>query len=71
MVEERNAQRISVGKTEGKSPLRRRILKKLGGTMWPGFIWHRMEQVAACSEHGDESLGSIKCEEFFDWLKDS
>jgi hypothetical protein len=38
MVEERSAQRILVGKTEGKRPPERQILKKLEGMMWPGFI---------------------------------
>jgi len=57
MVQERSAQRILVGETEGKRPLGGWISKKLDGTKWPGFMWSRSEQVAACSEHGEESLG--------------
>jgi len=29
------------------------------------------DRVAGACECGDESSGSIKCREFFDWLRDS
>jgi hypothetical protein len=52
MGEMRNAYSILVGKSEGKRPLRRpsvdwKVLKwmlgKLGGKVWTGLIWLRIE----------------------------
>jgi hypothetical protein len=34
--------------------------------MWTRFIWHRLEYITGCSEHGNEPLGSIKGGEFLD-----
>jgi hypothetical protein len=47
--------------------------KKSDGCAITGFIWHTYGQDVGCSEQGNESLGSIKCQKFLNWLlkKDS
>jgi hypothetical protein len=37
--------------------------------MWAGFTRLRIDRWRA-REHGNEPSGSIKCEEFLDWLSD-
>jgi hypothetical protein len=34
--------------------------------MWTGFIWLRIGTSGGCYEHGDETSGSIKVDEFLD-----
>jgi hypothetical protein len=76
--EKRNTYRILVGKLEGKRPLgrpRRRWvdnikidLKEIG---WDGMDWIDLAQdreLEGSCEHGNESLGSIKCWEVLEWL---
>jgi hypothetical protein len=79
MGEERGMHRVLVGKPEGKRPLgkpRRTLednikkdVQEVGcGVMdWIGLAQNR--QVASTCECGNEASGSIKCEEFLDWLQ--
>jgi hypothetical protein len=72
MGKKRNAYRILVGKPEGKRPLgrpRRRwvdnikmCLREIG---WDGMDWIDLAQDR---DHGNESLGSIKCWEVLEQL---
>jgi hypothetical protein len=72
-----NLYKILIGKPEGKGPLESGniilvwILGKYGDMMMTGFIWPAQDgdQWRAC-EHGNESSGSIKGEEFLEWLSD-
>jgi hypothetical protein len=76
--EERGVHRVLVGKPEGKRPLGRprRTLEDnikmdvqevgCGVLDWIGLAQNR--QVAGTCECGNEPSGSIKCEEFLDWL---
>ena len=74
---EERVYRVLVGKPEGKRPVgrpRRRWednikmdVQEVG--VWTGSSWLRIGQVAGTCECGNEPSGSIKCEEFFDWLK--
>jgi hypothetical protein len=64
----RNANRILVGKPEGKRPLgrlRRRwvdnikmVFREIG---WDDMNWINLYQVEGSCEHGNEPSGSIKC----------
>ena len=70
-----------MGKPEGKRPLGRPtrrwedIIKMdlqeagCGGIDWNELAQDR--QVAGTCECGNEPSGSVKCEEFFDWLQTS
>jgi hypothetical protein len=71
MVEERSAQRILVGKTEGKRHLKGKSWRNWMG--WCGLDssdagWNKRQPVRNMAMN---LWGSIKCGEFFDWLRDS
>jgi hypothetical protein len=81
MGEMRNAYKILVGKPEGKRPLGRPRCR--GDDIIRMDLWgNRVGRceldssgsgqgpVAGCCEHGNELPGSIKCEEYLDWLND-
>jgi len=73
MGEGRGMYRVLVGKLEGKRPIgrpRRRWednikvdLQEVDVVVWTG------SEVAGICECGNEPSGSIKCGEFFEWLK--
>jgi len=44
-------------------------LREYGGKVWTGCVWLRTG--TGCYEHCNELSGSIKEEEFLDWLSDS
>ena len=45
------------------------ISKKFNGRAWTGFIWLTVGQVVSFCEQGSELSGCIKCDEFFDYLR--
>jgi len=67
--------RVLVGKTEGKRPVRgclnnfKIVVKKYDGKSRTGLIWVRKWKVAGCCEHGDEPLDSMKLDKYPDWLR--
>jgi len=68
-----------VGKPEGKNHLGdpgvdgrivlRWIFRKRNVGVWTGSSWLRIGQVAGTCKCNNELPGSIKCDEFLDWLK--
>jgi hypothetical protein len=44
------------------------VIKNPEGRVWSGFIWLRMETSVCSCEHGNGTMGSIRCEEFLDWF---
>lgn len=48
----------------------KRILKEQGVKMWAGLKWLRMGPSGGIFEHGHETQGSLKGEEFLDPLSD-
>jgi hypothetical protein len=78
MGEVRIAYSILVGKPEGKRPVgrpRRRwednIRTDLREIEWEGVHWMHLGPVSGPCEHGNEPSGSIKDEEFLEYLNES
>jgi hypothetical protein len=80
MLKMRNLKNIFVGKPDRKRLLgkqRRRWndtikmdLREIDMKAWTSFIWLRIGNGGGSSKHDNDSLGSIKSEEFIDHVTD-